>query len=201
MDADAERRLKVLGIEVVLEPEGAAVRQAWSRSAGIAVFITFAFFALFFSIIGFAAGMFKAFAPLVAGPSGWIIPTVLAPFAVALLFALYVAACNVRNFATWRVENGRLTVRHGPLPLKRGRSWDAAEIEQLWVKEIQDKDSDGDPFTYYRLCLRTREGHEVSLVRKLDSLEQGRALEKVLEERLDIKDRPVEGETGRPPVA
>lgn len=193
MDADAERTLKLLGIEVVEEPGGAAIRQAWSRSSGIAVFIAFGFFGLFFVIVGFAAGMFRSFAPIVAGPSGYIVMSVLAPSAFALLLALYVAACNVRNTATWRVEQGRLAERHGPLPLRRGRSWDAAEIERLWAKEMQAKDSDGDPYTFYRLCLRTREGREVPLVRKLESLEQGRALASVLQERLGVGDRPVDG--------
>lgn len=186
-------RLKALGIEVVMEPEGAAIRQTWRRSAGIAVFLAFGLFALFFIVIGLATGMFRAFPPFLAGPSGWILPAVLSPFVLALVLTLYAAACNVRNFATWRVENGRLTVRHGPMPLKRAHGWEAAEIEQIWVKEVEAKDTDGDPYTYYRLCLLTRAGRVVPLVRRLESLEQGQALERVLEERLHLADRPVEG--------
>jgi hypothetical protein len=192
-----ERRMRLLGVEVVQEPCGAAIRQEWSRSMGFAVLLTFGFFSLFFLVVEIASGIFRSFAPVVAGDSGWIVVAVLCPFVFALLIALYVAVCNIRNVATWRVEDGRLTVRHGPLPLKRGRSWAVADIDELLVREIEDKDSDGDPYTYFRLVLRTRDGREVSLVRKLESLEQGRALEQVLEERLRIGKRPAQGKSER----
>ena len=116
MDVDAQRKLKLLGVEVVLEPGGAAIRQSWSRSSGIAVLVTFVFFGLFLLIVGLATGMFRAFGTFIAGPSGWAVGAVLAPVALALLLVLYVAICNLRNVATWRVEEGRLTGRHGPVP-------------------------------------------------------------------------------------
>jgi hypothetical protein len=196
IDADAERRLKTLGIEIVQEPEGAAIRQAWNRTEGIAVIIGLSLMGLFVLIVGFAAGMFKAFAPVVAS-SGWTILALFSPFLLVILIVLYQAACNLKNYTTYRVEDGRLTIRSGPLPFKRHRTYAAADIDQIWIKEISDKDTDGDPFTYHRLCLLTKGGRDITLVKKLDSVEQARALEKVLEERLRIGDRPVEGEAGR----
>jgi hypothetical protein len=191
------RELQILGIQITYEGLCLVLHQQWSRATGIAIFIGFAFLALFVGIVALFTDMVAAFAPIVMN-YGDLVLAVSSPFLLAVLYLSYFALCHLKNVTVYRVGAGRFSVRHGPLPLKRNRAYNTADIAQLWVKETTSPSSynDAETVSTYHLFLLLKNGRKVPLVKELDSLKQARALETIFEKYLHIENSTVVGEVG-----
>ncbi len=86
-----------------------------------------------------------------------------------------------------------LTITHGPLPWPGRRSIDAGDIDQLYVARRIRYSRNG-PREWYDLRAVTRDGRRQKLISGLPEPEQALYLEQVIEQRLGLPDRPVEGE-------
>lgn len=111
-----------------------------------------------------------------------------------LLFGVLVLACMVwavgvigANTRTVVVERNVLRVSHAPFPWF-GRVVPVGDLEQLWVDEQSHRDD-----ITYRLRARVR-GKDVTLVRFIPDASAALHLERRIEQRLGIVDRPVAGE-------
>ena len=111
----------------------------------------------------------------------------------------YVTLCGLFNRTVVEVGRGDvLTVRHTPLPWRGAVSIDAADVAQVYVTEKRTQRRDEQPSSLYTVCVLTRRGRHVPLVRGLLSeLDHALFLEQELERHLRIADRPVPGEASR----
>jgi hypothetical protein len=88
------------------------------------------------------------------------------------------------------VENGVLSVRHGPLPWPGNRTIAVAELAQLFCEEvIGNKGSRS-----YRVSALLKSGRKTQVLRGLGQADQALFIEQALERRLGITDVPVAGE-------
>lgn len=147
-------------------------------------------------LIAMAAMVFAA--PASSGgaaqpPSGFhflaVLPHVLVGIAVA-----YWAAASVLNATTVRVGPSRLDVQHGPLPWFGGGSVGVSAIRQLYVEESNVRVNRR--ATYNLVWI---DGANVGrpLIRYGRSLGEMRWLERQIEDRLHIEDRPVADDVAR----
>lgn len=127
-------------------------------------------------------------------------PTGLQTFALvalgtmALLFA-YLFVQSLVNHTFIQVDSRQLSIESGPLALKgRLRVLKAADIDQLYVVMLSARSS-----VWYSLNARMAGRAPVVLVGGIDEVERAFYLERALEHRLGIADRPVEGEVPRRP--
>jgi hypothetical protein len=106
---------------------------------------------------------------------------------------LYAIGISFFNRTRVEAKGGVLTVKQGPLPTPGNRRLDVGDIDQLFVLEKRGNRG----AVSYELCAVTREGRRVSVVSGLSDAQDARFLEVRLEQALDLKDRPVEGEVPR----
>lgn len=124
----------------------------------------------------------------------------MALFSVAHLAAgigmTYGCLTGLLNTTRVRVEGGRLTVTHGPIPYPGTLDLDVREIEQLYAKCLVTQSDDSTRETYeLRALLRDR--RHLTLLEGLTDSAQALFLEMELEDHLGIPDQPVEGELAR----
>lgn len=100
------------------------------------------------------------------------------------------------NRTTIRVAEGRLTVRHAPLPWTGNVDLDTTEIRQLYCKAKVHRGKNSTTTSYEVHLVRPDERSKL-LVRGLTEPEQALYLEQELERFLRIRDAPVEGELSR----
>ena len=91
------------------------------------------------------------------------------------------------------VGQGRLGVRHGPLPWPGNKEIDAHDVKQLYAKEKISRSRNSTTVTY-ELRAVTKSGRNVKLVGGLESQEQAIFIEQKIERYLRIEDAPVPGE-------
>lgn len=126
---------------------------------------------------------------------------------VALLFPLLHVAVGVGmaygtfagflNSTRIEVRDGRLTLRHGPIPWRGNVSIARADLDQLYCQQRLGKDEDGKVFRTYDLMALLRDGRSRKLLTRLLEVNQALYLESCLERCLRIVDRPVEGEVNK----
>lgn len=119
-----------------------------------------------------------------------------AMYAVAAFVALgaaYLAAVARLNRTTIAVRGGRLTVRHGPLPISRSVALEAASVAQLFCDQERIGHPEN-PQISYRLCAALESGDRVVLLRNFKSPAAPLYLEHLIEARMHIEDAPVAGE-------
>ncbi len=97
------------------------------------------------------------------------------------------------NKSTIQCRDDRFSLRHGPLPWPGSCDLDAADLEQLYVKEKINRGRNGSTQTY-QLRLKTRGGRDLKLLSGLSNPDQALYIERQIEEHLSIEDRPVRGE-------
>lgn len=115
--------------------------------------------------------------------------------AVGVGLSYYVLA-GFLNKTTLKLDGVDLSVSHGPLPWRGAFSLPAGEIDQLYCFEnkIYNK---GSVRYEYELRALLRSGGERTIVKSLHDSQQALYLEQMLEDRLQVVDRPVEGELPR----
>jgi predicted Zn finger-like uncharacterized protein len=108
----------------------------------------------------------------------------------------YTALTGFVNRTVITVEDGQLTVRHGPLPWPGNRRLSTAEIGQLFTEQNLQRSNNGQNFTY-RLCAVMNDGRKEVVLAGSEEMDDMLFLEQRLEAELGIKDRPVVGEVPR----
>jgi hypothetical protein len=171
------RRLTVdAGIDLV-------VSWPWSRTKG-AIFLGFSVFwdaaLAMFVVVEANQGMVK-FLPF------------LSLHILAGLYIFYMGLAHLLNQSLLSLSNGILSVQHRPLWWPGQTSLETASIDQLYVVERVHNGKNSRSYSYELMARRT-DGIATSVVRNLESVEEARFLEQQLESRLDISNRPVEGE-------
>ncbi|MFO0559220.1 MAG: hypothetical protein U0269_14490 [Polyangiales bacterium] len=94
------------------------------------------------------------------------------------------------NSTVITVRAGRLTVRHGPVPVRGNCEIAASELTQVYVVEVPL--SEGPPEYEVRAQLASRA--VMTLAKSLDRREQALYIEQAIEPHLHIADSPVDGE-------
>lgn len=108
----------------------------------------------------------------------------------------YVVISGFINSTAVRVGMGELTIKHGPLPYRRGIRMETGEIIQLYSKEIIQRSS-RTTSAAYEIHAATRDGKSIKLVGGLETSEQALYIEQEIERYLRIPDQPIRGEIGR----
>lgn len=138
------------------------------------------------------AGMLIAFAVKGGhrgGPALALSAVVLGLFGMALAYRVIAQRANRTVI---RVSDRRLHIEISPVSMQSKRSFDADEIEQLYCTMGHSKYS-----TWYDVNARLKRGRQVCLVDELGDAERAFFLEREIERRLGIIDRPVAGEVPR----
>jgi hypothetical protein len=105
----------------------------------------------------------------------------------------YFTVCGFVNSTIVEVGSGVISVRHRPLPWWGNRTFESADVDQLYCRRriVHGKNTTRE---VYDLRAITKDGREVKLLSTLEEPEQALYLEQEIERRLRIKDRPVKGE-------
>jgi hypothetical protein len=104
----------------------------------------------------------------------------------------YTTICGFVNTTRIAIENGALSVRHGPLPWPGNREVAIANIAQLFCREhVGSKGA-----RTYSVNALLKEGTTSPVVKGLNDAEQALYIEQIVEKRLGIVDAPVAGEYG-----
>jgi hypothetical protein len=109
----------------------------------------------------------------------------------------YTALAVYLNRTVLEVNEGRLTVRHRPLPWPGMRDVSVAELEQLYCEERVPRSRPGVMAYNYKVCGLLQGDRRVTLMDNLRELDQALFVEQVVEKYLGIDDRPVGGELPR----
>ncbi len=109
----------------------------------------------------------------------------------------YFTIAGFLNRTVVRVANGRLTVRHGPMPWFGNHTLPDGEIEQLYCTEHVSRSRNSGPSITYRVNAALRNGGKLKLLSGLNEVDQALFIEEKLEHHLGIRDRPVRGEIRR----
>ncbi len=131
------------------------------------------------------------------GPFSWlaiIFPVCHVAVGVGLT---YLTLSLYLNRTVLEVNNGRLTVRSGPLPWPGNRDLDVSELEQLYCQENSSRNRNGSTSYSYNVCAVLKGGREAKLLSSLDNREQALFVEQFVEAYLGIEDRRVGGELPR----
>lgn len=108
----------------------------------------------------------------------------------------YLSLTGFVNSTRVSLEQGVLTIKHGPLPWPGSGSWKKADLAQLYGEERINRGRNGTT-VQYSLNAMLRDGRRVQLLKGLTEKAQVLWLERTLENRLDIVDVPVAGELGK----
>jgi len=107
----------------------------------------------------------------------------------------YRALAGWVNTTRIAVDQGRLSVRHGPLPWLGNKDLDGSNLKQLYSKEKISQGRNSTTITYEVHAL-TANGRNEKLVSGLDSSEQALYIEQEIERYFRIEDTPVRGQIG-----
>jgi len=105
----------------------------------------------------------------------------------------YIVLCGFVNQTIVSVRDGKLTVRHTPLPWPGNTALDARSLKQLYAKEKVVSTKKGQSY-HYALYAIDDSGTRRVVLKKLTSVEQAVFLEQQIERFLQIEDRAVSGE-------
>jgi hypothetical protein len=104
----------------------------------------------------------------------------------------YTALAGWVNHTHITVGQGKLQIRHAPLPWPGNRIEDSSNLKQLFAKEVRGQKNS----VTYELHAITRDERTIKLVGGLESSEQAHYIERQVEKYLGIEDAPVKGEIG-----
>jgi hypothetical protein len=105
-------------------------------------------------------------------------------------FLTYVTLCGFFNRTRIAIQNGILSIAHGPLPWPGNRSVPTKEIEQLFCREHVGRRGPRS----FSVEARRKEGEAIVLVQNLTDADQALYIEQALEKCLGIEDEPVPGD-------
>jgi hypothetical protein len=163
-----------------------ALEYRWFGLEGVfmLLFTTFWCGSIFTMISGIAVsdGVFAAL-PMLAVPHVWI--------GVGLA---YYSLATLLNTTEIFAEDGRLTVRHGPVPWWGSRDVRIDEIDQFYVERSGVRVNKQ---PRWNLALMSKSGTGQVLVRLIATESEALWLEDTIERKLAIVDRPVPGEVSK----
>ncbi|CAM2067636.1 hypothetical protein SCOR_19800 [Sulfidibacter corallicola] len=105
----------------------------------------------------------------------------------------YGALVFLVNRTSIEVDSGRLRLRHGPFPWRRGLSVEIAQIDQLYCSERLVRRR-GRAFPVYQVNIFLNNGERRLLLREIYDVNQALYVENQIERFLGIQDRPILGE-------
>jgi hypothetical protein len=108
----------------------------------------------------------------------------------------YFTAAGFLNSTKVGASNGRLVVRHGPLPWPGNLDLPATVVKQLFTTEKVTSGKNG-PSRTYEVGYVGAGGEKKALLKGLEEPEQALFVEQRLERHLRIADQPVPGEVSR----
>ena len=108
------------------------------------------------------------------------------------VFITYSALTGWLNSTRIRVDQGRISVRHGPLPWLGNKTVDGSMLKQLYSKEVIT--SGRSTTVTYEVHVITAGGTDLKLVDRLETSEQALYIEQEIERYFRIEDAPVRGE-------
>lgn len=109
------------------------------------------------------------------------------------VFLAYSVLTGFLNSTRIGLEQGVLTVKHGPLPWPGSGAWRKEDLAQLYGEEHVSRGKNGTSVTY-SLNAMLRDGRRVKVLKGLTERAQVLWLERTLEGRMSIVDVPVAGE-------
>jgi hypothetical protein len=105
----------------------------------------------------------------------------------------YITLAGWVNTTRVSVDNGKLSVRHGPLPWIGNKDLDGSSLKQLYSKEQTSRGRNSTTVTYEVHAITGFDTNE-KLVSGLESSEQALYIEQEIERHLGIEDVPVRGQ-------
>ena len=167
-----------------IDKQGSRLRIGWAWRSPMVYFL------LPFSIFwcGFAV-FWTVMATAIGGPFGLF----GLPFVVIGMGLLYFAVGILVNRTDLRIEDGRLTVEHGPLPWTAPDPIEADNVRQVYVEEKVHHGKNGSRQYTYEVQALLHDGGKTKLVTEYKAPD-ARAIERMIEVHLGIEDRAVRGE-------
>ena len=107
----------------------------------------------------------------------------------------YTALAGWLNRTRITVDQGRISVRHGPLPWLGNKDLDGSTMKQLYSKEKISRGRNSTSVTYEVHAITTN-GRNEKLLSGLETSEQALYIEQEIERYLRIEDAPVRGQIG-----
>ena len=187
--AEEERLHVPPGLRVTREGGGLAIQRRWfaPQFLGMLFFaIAWDSFLVFWYAIAFSGE---------AGDGSWIMilfPVAHVAVGVSLTYSVLAGLLNTTRIT---VRSGRIQVRHGPVPWRGNLERYTSELEQLYVvrRHTRTKKPHGMSGMFDVMALGSDQT-AFHLVRGLPNLQMARYIEKAIEQRLGIEDRPVSDE-------
>ncbi|MCB9596875.1 MAG: hypothetical protein H6719_29400 [Sandaracinaceae bacterium] len=150
-------------------------------------------FLLFFCIAWDAFIVFW-YTGVTSGPAPWIFyvfPIAHVAVGVGLTYRTLAGLLNTTRIA---ITGGVLTVRHGPIPWLGNRELPVHTLRQLYVRRKTSRTKNGGQSTRWSVHAETDDRVDLQLLSGLESEEQARYVEWVIEDHLGIVDRPDMGD-------
>jgi len=107
----------------------------------------------------------------------------------------YTALAGWLNTTRIGVDQGKISVRHGPLPWLGNKDLDGSMLKQLYSKEKISRGRSSSS-TSYEVHAILSSGRNAKLVSGLESSEQALYIEQEIERYFGIEDAPVRGQIG-----
>ncbi len=172
--------------EVVRATEGLQISYRWFNLT----IILLAVFAVFWN------GFMLVWHGISLASGNWLMSLFgLLHTAVGLGLGYYVLAGFLNRTTIW-VEPDRLLIRHHPLPWFSNRDLNAADVEQLYSKEVIKHTKNGTR-TVYQVHGIFGDGKKQKLLDRLTEPEQALYIEQEIESYLRLRDKRVPGELPR----
>jgi hypothetical protein len=146
-------------------------------------------FALFWD--GFLVNWYVNVAPRAKDPMAIYFP--LIHVAVGLAVTYYVIA-GWFNRTHILVGQGKVAIRHSPIPWFGSTEINASNLKQLYTQERVRPARRGNGSVTYEVRAVTQEGRNTKLLGGLETSEQALSIEQEIEKRLGITDVPVAGQ-------
>ena len=118
---------------------------------------------------------------------------ILLIFVAAGIFMTYRVIAEFFNKTYIFANESKIEIRHRPVPWIGNLKVDAADINQLYVKEVVDR-GEGGTSTTYELHAKTNSGKDVQMLPGLPDADQAKFVEEKLEALLHIENRSIPGE-------
>lgn len=112
------------------------------------------------------------------------------------IFMLHQCLTGLFNRTTVTVDGNMISIRNGPIPSGGNCSIPVRDIEQLFCRGKTRTDSDGDSHSSYSLHALLRDGLRRDLLSGQTDRDMVLYMEWMIENHLNIENRPVAGELG-----
>lgn len=181
-----------------IDRQGDLLTISWSwRSMALLFLIPFAVF--WNAITWIVGGTFLLTALGVLGNQGpqkeaFIGVLIASPHFLIGLGFIYAVLVTLFNRTMIEVDRDAIRVVHGPIPWKSPPPLRSEDVEQLYVKRKTRNGNNGSVSYTYELQALRRDGEPITLLKGERDENTPRAVERMIEVHLGIKDRRVHGE-------